>query len=561
MIRWLVTRGMLPALLLACAPAFAQEASPRIIGGQDATGDYPWAARIIIDDPIGGLCSGSLLSPRWVVTAAHCFYDGDGADAPQAPPGTLVQVEIGSQPPGSLANSVYVTDRFYVHPGYDNARLVNDMALIRLPDGAVTQAPAVLPSLASDDAMNALLSLGAAGRDEAVTAFGWGATQRDGSQVAATLQEAALDYVPFSTCDSAWPEQLDGNVMLCASELNPGSGPDQDTCFGDSGGPLFLTGDPDPFIVGITSFGEARCAGARPTVYSRVLGLIGFVENESAAQTPTLVDMALDTGGNDRLYATPSATLNYSATLANDSLSNSATTVRLFGDSNNGNVTVDVNGNSCALGACYSQPGAAPGDSTTLAIAVNQTLAGEGQAVVTLDVTQDQDDYRLKTSRADTTVIFSNRPDLAVEGELLSLTHNANGSGEARVRVTARNLSTLNGASAVYVETDLPAGTTITGASNGVVCDPDCDLGALGTGQSASFTLSLGSDSARSGPVVLTVVEDPNGDFPADNNEDRVTLRYPAQTIPNYFDDSGGGGAWSFLLALVAFAGLRRQWH
>lgn len=556
MIRWLVIRGLLPALLLACAPAFAQEAAPRIIGGQDATGDWPWAARIIIDDPIGGLCTGSLLSPRWVVTAAHCFYDGDGADAPQAPPTTRVQVEIGSQPEGS--NPSYLADSFHVHPDYSNALLVNDIALIKLPAGAVTQAPDARPSLITDDAMNALLGLGAAGRDEAVTAIGWGATRPDGSEPADTLQEAALDYVPFSTCDSAWGGQLDGNVMVCAAELNPGSGPDQDTCFGDSGGPLFLTGDPEPFIVGITSFGESRCTSPRPTVYSRVLGLIDFVESVSAAQTPVLVDMALDTGGNDRLYGAPGATLNYTATLGNDSLSNGATTVQLFGDSDSGNVTVDVNGNSCALGACYSQASAAPGASTSLTVTVDQTLAGEGQAVVALEVTQDQDDYRLKTSRAETTVVFSDRPDLAVEGELLSIAHNANGSGEARVRVTARNLS-INDASAVYVETALPSGTVIDSASDGVVCDSGCDLGALGAEQSLSFTLNLSSDSPRSGPVVLTVVEDPNGDFPDDNNEDRVALRYPAQITPNYFGDSGGGGALGALLALIGLAGLRRR--
>ena len=89
-------------------------------------------------------------------------------------------------------------------------------------------------------------------------------------------------------------------------------------------------------------------------------------------------------------------------------------------------------------------------------------------AVVALEVTQDQDDYRLRTSRAETTVIFSNRPDLAVEAELLSVTHNADGSGEAQVRVTARNLS-INNASAVYVETVLPAGTTVSNASNDVI--------------------------------------------------------------------------------------------
>jgi len=44
MVRWLITCAALPALLSLGAAAGAQEASPRIIGGEDATGDWPWAA-------------------------------------------------------------------------------------------------------------------------------------------------------------------------------------------------------------------------------------------------------------------------------------------------------------------------------------------------------------------------------------------------------------------------------------------------------------------------------------------------------------------------------------
>ena len=46
MVRWLITCAALPALLSLGAAAGAQEASPRIIGGEDATEDWPWAALI-----------------------------------------------------------------------------------------------------------------------------------------------------------------------------------------------------------------------------------------------------------------------------------------------------------------------------------------------------------------------------------------------------------------------------------------------------------------------------------------------------------------------------------
>ena len=50
-------------------------ASTRIVGGTDATpGAWPW--QVLIDYKIHeGLhwCGGSILTPYWIVSAAHCF--------------------------------------------------------------------------------------------------------------------------------------------------------------------------------------------------------------------------------------------------------------------------------------------------------------------------------------------------------------------------------------------------------------------------------------------------------------------------------------------------------
>jgi MYXO-CTERM domain-containing protein len=60
---------------------------------------------------------------------------------------------------------------------------------------------------------------------------------------------------------------------------------------------------------------------------------------------------------------------------------------------------------------------------------------------------------------------------------------------------------------------------------------------------------------------VLSILEDPGGDFPKDNNEDRVALNYPTQTTSSSDEGGGGGGggALGTLLALIALAGLRRR--
>ncbi|MBF1800882.1 trypsin-like serine protease [Alloalcanivorax profundimaris] len=552
-----------PVLIsLLCAPAWAQTAEPRIIGGDAApAGQWPWMAQVEIELAANrfGLCGGTHLARNWVVTAAHCLFDENGQ-----------QVAAGETV--VLLNSVfdrrgdpYSLREIHISPNYDTARspeFDNDIALLQLVNGP---AMSERPSLIGQARFQELQSRAFAARDEAVTALGWGVTQPGGNTPAQRLQEVQLDYVRTDSCLSQWGSgNFNTDTMVCADELNPPDGQQQDTCVGDSGGPLFIGRDSDPYIVGLTSYGQTSCADDLPSVYTNLASQIGFVEAATADAGDPLVDLALENTG-ERLYASAAGTLSRTLTLANRSLRNSVTGATISATENNLDVT--LGGQSCTplSTPCYTSSNTL---GTTLINRAEQVeltarydgLATPARATLTLDAGADQEEYRDKNNRHEITLIFSDQADLSVSGQVIEASRDGDGQGVAEVRVTVSNLSTVSGATAsqVAVSLSLPAGTTVRDSS--VPCDTVCRPGNLAPGASTEFTVTLATGTAQAGTLGLSV--DANGgDFPTDNNDDAVALSYSASADTDSGGGGGGGGGGTLGLAvlMLALAGALRQ--
>ncbi|WP_101676341.1 trypsin-like serine protease [Alloalcanivorax mobilis] len=538
------------AMLLAlAAPVAAQQATPFIIGGEEASMQWPWAALIDISGPAGGLCSGMQLSPNWVLTAAHCMFAEDSQLRANA---SEIGVVLGSAPLSfALLRPIedyWIPSAYQAFGDYHDG---NDIALIKLAERANN---GDFPSIVDSASQAELESRNASGRDEALTAIGWGVTQSGGDTIPGTLQQVALDYVPFSTCNQAWNNQLDGPTMLCAAELNPVQGQRQDTCSGDSGGPLFIGEDKYPYVVGLTSFGEPQCAGSRPTVYTRLISQVGFIEQASLSGGDPLVDASL-IDVEPRLYAPTGVAIDVPVAVKNASVTNTVIKPRVGGASSNDRIRYDFQWGDCdgsLSSGCQPVDSLAAGAQTDIGI-VHVTAQGEFHASPTLVLSTEQPDYRPLNNRRPVTLVFSDRPDLSVTGQLTDIGYRGD-AGEATLTVTVSNPSTVADADAVFLDLALPVNTTL--SSSSLPCDTSCSLGTLVSGASRTLTFTLSNSAPQTGQVRVQVSDTNGGDFPDDNNLYVATLSYPPR--PPASSGGGGGGIAPWLLVVLA-AGLWRR--
>lgn len=527
--------------------AEANTASPRIIGGSDAPANrWPWMAQIVVDDPNQErfqLCGGSHLSEDWILTAAHCLETVDGNGNSSFVPAANVRVYIGDE-----GHSPDV-QQILIHPDYEN--LNHDLALLRINPQSNTQ----WPSIGTLSLFDQLEDLPFSQRDEAVTSLGWGTTS-DGS-LSDTLQEVQLDYVPQQQCRNLSPLTI-SEVVVCAAELNPVNGVNQDSCFGDSGGPLFLGRERSPWLVGITSFGLNTCATGSPGGYTHVSAETRALESMSQAGGVPLVDLAPQWSHTPlpRFYQPLNGTQTLSASLQNHSHDNTADTpvltLSLEGEQT---ATAEFNWPGCEASGglfgpnqCTLNMSLAAGTGSNGEILLEANGSSDQAITVMLAASADQDDYRLRNNRIRQEVIFSDNPDLA-----LSAVQQSGNASEATVTVTLSNRSTLNDATGGEIHFSLPVNTTLANAE-ALGCTQSnplsCPVGDLPANASQTLTLTFSSDSGESRDVTFTG-DAKEEDIPGDtDNTDTLTLRYPSPA-PVGGGGSSGGGAPAILILIT----------
>ncbi|XP_070533440.1 transmembrane protease serine 9-like [Ptychodera flava] len=237
--------------------------SSRIVGGTQARpGEWPWQVSLATSDN-GHTCGASILSNRWLLTAAHCFKNPSTQELStdhRAWSATFGVVDLNDH-----RRVRRRLKAIHLQPNYVPSSDDYDIAMVEL----------VQPISFTDEIRPICLPP----RDMTIPTgdkcyvTGWGATSENGIG-SDFLMEAALPIVPNDQCAASLTNSNVTSRMLCAGYDVGGV----DSCQGDSGGPFVCEKEPGRwYLAGVVSFGVGCARPNSPGVYSRVTEYLDFI--------------------------------------------------------------------------------------------------------------------------------------------------------------------------------------------------------------------------------------------------------------------------------------------
>ncbi|KAI9554695.1 hypothetical protein GHT06_019971 [Daphnia sinensis] len=219
----------------------------RIVGGTDAVKNS-WPEIVALKYAGSFFCSGTLISPNKILTAAYCARVYQPWDL------YLITVELGAHTmyPDSDAPVSRRISGFSRHRSYDSTKPLNDIAIFMLKVPVIyskTMSPICLPAAGTADTY----------ADQDAVIIGWGSVEneQDPFVPANVLQQANLKIISNADCQTSYNDLGLGvtieDSMICIQT------PDKATCYGDNGGPLLVRSSPTAPWTQVGIITTSRC--------------------------------------------------------------------------------------------------------------------------------------------------------------------------------------------------------------------------------------------------------------------------------------------------------------
>ncbi|CAH6788229.1 prothrombin [Phodopus roborovskii] len=252
----------------------------RIVEGWDAEmGIAPWQVMLFRKSPQELLCGASLISDRWVLTAAHCLlyppWDKNFTE-------NDLLVRIGKHSRTRYERNIEkisMLEKIYIHPRYNwRENLDRDIALLKLKK-PVPFSDYIHPVCLPDkQTATSLLQAGYKGR---VT--GWGNLRETWTTSISEIQPNVLQVVNLPiverpVCKASTRIRITDNMFCAGFKVNDTKR--GDACEGDSGGPFVMKSPYNNrwYQMGIVSWGEGCDRNGKYGFYTHVFRLKKWIQ-------------------------------------------------------------------------------------------------------------------------------------------------------------------------------------------------------------------------------------------------------------------------------------------
>lgn len=259
-------------------------ASAITYGFIDSNNTFRNTGAFIVKSPTTGqifpICSGTMITANVFLTASHCtaFYTQD-----LAPEGFIAFVSLDQSIPfGPLTSNkteLLSVAHVVTNPNFNQSQSDSgDIAVLILERNVRGVTPATLPACGLLDQLVAQNGL----KTATFTNAGYGLQNRVVGGGVPFFQD--LNPIPRMFSFSSF-NSLNGGYLRLSQNPSTGNG---GTCFGDSGGPNFLTVNGQQLIVSITITGDSVCRSTNVDYRLDTVSAQGFLAAVNAAFGTTI---------------------------------------------------------------------------------------------------------------------------------------------------------------------------------------------------------------------------------------------------------------------------------